>query len=446
MPEPMKFHGYFIAAAFAIAMAPTVAAAQDQPWLVDRQYTEGMGFRVGDFEFHPGAAAEFGYDTNFLHRADDQEPVGSLRLKITPSLSLSTLSPQRITPNTPPPSFNFRLGLSATYHEFFPVTGDEAGRNRLRNERNLTGLFDLRLDLLPGRPVSGALYGSLNRDIAPPSNLAQDEESFRRLGALAGGEIIFTPGSGLFDWRFGYEFDGTIFEVEQQLTSLQHTLRTRGRWRFLPRTAFLFDGKFGFITYPNNSRPSPHPMRALLGVNGLITSWLSLLAMVGWGASFYPEPSNPDFDSVIGQLEAKFYLTPNPAANPKGATYTVSSLSVGFLRDFYDSYISTFMERDRGYVKFSYFTAQRFLLTLDGGVGALVYPGTTINGDAGFHPAPWTDVQLDVTAFAEYRFKDWLGLNTTVRYSSNISKIPADEDDKLQWRQFEAYLGLRWLM
>src|SRR5262245_7397780 len=95
MPEQMKFTGYFIAAAFCIAMAPAVAAAQDQPWLADRRYTEGIGFRVGDFELHPGAAAEFGYDSNFLHRADPDDPVGSLHLKITPSFSLSTLSPQR---------------------------------------------------------------------------------------------------------------------------------------------------------------------------------------------------------------------------------------------------------------------------------------------------------------------------------------------------------------
>src|SRR5262245_35726115 len=162
MPEQMKFHGYFIAAAFSIAMAPAMASAQDQPWLADRRYTEGIGFRVGDFELHPGAAAEFGYDSNFLHRSDDDDvkPVGSLRLKITPSFSLSTIGPQRRneTVNTPPPSVNFRLGLSATYHEFFPVSGTVSGRERLREQRNVTGLFDLRLDILPGRPWSGTLF------------------------------------------------------------------------------------------------------------------------------------------------------------------------------------------------------------------------------------------------------------------------------------------------
>src|SRR3954451_23665275 len=76
---------------------PAFASAQDQMWLKDRRYTEGIGYRVGDFELHPGAAAEFGYDSNYFHRSstDDGGPVAALRLRITPSLSLSTLSKQR---------------------------------------------------------------------------------------------------------------------------------------------------------------------------------------------------------------------------------------------------------------------------------------------------------------------------------------------------------------
>ena len=82
-----------LAAVTALVAIPTSAAAQDQTWLRDRKYTEGMGFRAGDFEIHPGFAAEFGYDSNYRH--NDTDPVGSLRLRLTPSLSLSTLGAQR---------------------------------------------------------------------------------------------------------------------------------------------------------------------------------------------------------------------------------------------------------------------------------------------------------------------------------------------------------------
>lgn len=107
---------------------PTVALAQDQVWLRDRRYTEGIGYRVGDFELHPGAAAEFGFDSNYLHRppGDDTAPaLPALRLRLTPSFSVSTLSQQRREEATggpgARPSVEFRGGAALTYNEFFPL-------------------------------------------------------------------------------------------------------------------------------------------------------------------------------------------------------------------------------------------------------------------------------------------------------------------------------------
>src|SRR5262245_32760751 len=66
--------------------AGTQAFAQDQLWLKDRRYTEGPGVRVGDFEVHPGIAAEFGYDSNYFRGSDDVATASALRLRITPSI------------------------------------------------------------------------------------------------------------------------------------------------------------------------------------------------------------------------------------------------------------------------------------------------------------------------------------------------------------------------
>src|SRR3954465_2548154 len=107
--QAMKQTAGVLAAVIAITAIPAVAEAQDQPWLRDRRYTEGIGYRVGDFELHPGVSAEFGYDSNYLHRAPEENPIGSLRLRITPSLSLSTLGKERRdqAPGAPPPDFEF---------------------------------------------------------------------------------------------------------------------------------------------------------------------------------------------------------------------------------------------------------------------------------------------------------------------------------------------------
>src|SRR3979409_1101693 len=121
----MKLSVSLITAVGALTLLPALASAQDQPWLKDRKYTEGIGYRVGDLELHPGLAAEFGYDSNFFHRASTEDPIGALRLRIPPPFAVSPLSPQRreLTPGAAPPDFAFRGGISATYNEFFPVSG-----------------------------------------------------------------------------------------------------------------------------------------------------------------------------------------------------------------------------------------------------------------------------------------------------------------------------------
>lgn len=434
---------------------PAVAAAQDQVWLKDRRYTEGIGYRVGDFELHPGASGEFGYDSNYFHRSptDGGGPVGTLRLRITPSFSLSTLSKQRreTAGGQSQPDFEFKASIAATYNEFFPVSGPQDGKDRAADNRNVSGNLDLQLSILPGHPWSGTIFAGVARSLTP-SNDGLASESFNRLLPRAGGELIWTPGRGLFDWRLGYAFSGTFFESSSfsQLTNIQNQIETRGRWRFLPRTALIYDARLGFISYTSpsaNGKTASHPLRTTIGVNGLITSSFSALALVGWGTSFYSVGSGGEeqnFNSVIGQAEVKWYITPNPTSDPGAATLSLSSLALGFSRDFADSYIGTYFERDRAYANLSYFFGGRFLVVVDGGAGPIVYPA-----NAELKLAAFTDVRVDASVFGEYRFKDAFGLNATVRYGQNFSgtSIVTDgQTDELKWQQIEAYLGFRWFM
>ncbi len=460
--------------AFVLGTA-TEALAQDQVWLKDRKYTEGAGIRVGDFELHPGVAAEFGYDSNYLRREDNnpQNPAsggtaGSLRLRVTPSLSLSTLGPQRVgnSSTAAPPDVEFRGTASLTYNEFFALNAPtNAVKDALGSSRNIGGNLDLNLNIFPRREWSGSLYAGVGRTSQPSESggFGQFSGLFDRFLTRAGAELAWTPGAGLLDWRLGYRFSGTIFQAAETsgLTNVDNTIQMRGRWRFLPRTAMLYDAKFGFVNYVNPSttgvtKTSSHPVRVQLGVNGLITPSFGLLVMAGYGASFYdasPRSAAHDFDSVIGQAEVKWYLTPNPSSDPGAATLSVSTLSLGFLRDFQDSYLGTYIERDRGYASLSYFFSGRFLVVVDGGAGPIVYPKIDNVGLAKVTKPGWMDIRYDASVFGEYRIKDYFGVNATLRYSGNASSesIPvvqdgADVQDYLQWQSFEAYLGARFLM
>lgn len=435
------------------ALTSTAASAQEQVWLRDRRFTEGMGYRVGDLEVHPGLAAEFGYDSNYFLRAESERPVDALRFRLTPSLSISTLGPQRLEAGGPgvPPKVRFRAGIAATYNEFVALEKTES--ELLSKQRNVGGIANAQLTISPERPVSGDLYGSLARMVQPSQN---PERNYDRLEGRAGGGVVLRPGGGIFDWRFGYELGFTSFNQQtfDVYDNTQHQLNTRGRWRFLPRTALLYDASIGFIRYNDSDslQHSSDPVRARIGVNGLVTRSVAVLAMAGWGSSFYRGANAQQFDGVIGQAELKWFLNPNASLDPEAASSALSALALGYGRDFFNSYLGDYYTRDRGYLRLTYFAGRRFLLVADAGAGVLQYPKLFFP-EGGLRSEPFTNIHLDGTLFGEYRLSDSIGINATVHYSGEMSKKrllvqppPPRMTDDLSFRRMEGYLGLRWFM
>src|SRR5262249_45004518 len=158
-------------------------------------------------------------------------PLQSLRLRLTPSLSFSTLGAQRkeTAPSTSQPTVEFRGGLSLTYNEFIPLNSDGTSTS-ISKQRNFSGALDLALAILPGRPWSGLLSASISR-ILQPGNEGTDlslssQGTLNRDVPKVGAELIWTPGAGLFEWRLGYQFSGALFEdsAVSNLTNLQNTV------------------------------------------------------------------------------------------------------------------------------------------------------------------------------------------------------------------------------
>ena len=460
---------------FASVFGARTANAQE--WLKDRRFSEGPGYRAGDLELHPGLGGEVGYDSNWFYRSDKTGPnivngapavpvADGGVLRITPSLSVTTLGPQRnALAGGAPPSVSFRGGIAATYREFI-------GSQELRDQRNLAGHADARFDFLPGRPWGAALFGLYDRTIQP-TVLGNPDLSFNRDTLSVGGELIAIPNSGTLDWRVGYQLQGALFESTNgtPFNNVTHVVSTKGRWKFRPRTAFLYDATLGFLGYTQanravNSLHDSTPTRARLGMSGLITPRLAFLGMAGWGASFYRPGGDArvsQYDSIIGQAELKFFPTANATGGDvSDASLTLSSIALGYTRDYQNSYFSDFYGSDRGYAKVAYFFAGRALISLEGGVGAVEYPDVYINPGGATPPgspnglvhAKFTDVRVDGTLFAEYRFLDSLGLNATFNYMQNISstqlpvQISATQTGvyDMSWKRFQAGLGVRWFL
>lgn len=487
----MKMRALIASIGFAVtAIIPTIAHAQSQgqPWLVDRRFGGGIGIRAGDLELHPGIAGEVGYDTNFFQASGEVTPdgmaalippeyrpvlpdgtsfgaqgtfyeptVGTFRFRVTPSLTLKTLGPQRTEgdgADALPPKVNLEAALSASYNELLAT--DSQFADDVADNRFIDGDVRVAVDILPQRPWGVGLSAQYNRSVQPVNDPAAPP-GFQRSTFRGGAGLKWRPGGGLLEWSLGYDFMYVLFEDEvfSTFTSVSNTVALRGRWLFLPRTALLYVGDYGIIQYPDGGRIKPpgSPLSSQVGVNGLITNHFGALVMAGWKTLFFDRDA--EFDSFIGSAELTWYPLPRPDLAPDQAGIGLSAISVGYRRDARPSYIGNYVEMDSGYAKASYFFGGSMLVSVDGSLDHLRRPESFFSNGTR-QTGAFSENRVTVTGFAEYRTSDTFGINTTLRYSSAITdqRIPVDNDptvpvlpyDEFAFDRFEAWLGVRWFL
>jgi hypothetical protein len=456
----MKFRLSFMA---ALIVATLPLRAHAQVWTSDTRYAEGIGIRAGNLELHPSLGGEFGYDSNFFQRSGNtnggqspqEEVIDIWRLRITPSFSVSSLSGARAA-GSPPPTLHFSAAAHLAYNQIIAVDSENDEANGAR-----FGIgADMKLALFPKRPVGIDLFAAYVRAFEPTNDPDEDRD-WTRDTVRAGGDLIWRPGGGLFEWSAGYNVMFNWFEAQpfQLYNNVQNQIRTRGRWRFLPRTALLYEGSYTFLSYTNpTSQNDGDSINSRIGIRGLVTNRLALLGLVGWAASFY---ENTDvngqvfqarqYDSVVGQAEARWFLQSAPSEESLTAPVGLSSIALGYTRQFSNSYYGSFYQRDRGYGQFGLFLGGAVVGSLEAGVSRIAYPEVTLSTQ---QVESFSQLRFDARLFAEYRFIDTVGVNTTLRYdlcdspAVPVSSTPGgvQQTDDLSFTRWQAYIGLRWFM
>lgn len=432
--------GLPLIAACAVALLPTSAYAQ--AWVSNPDFSEGIGIRAGNFELHPSVGAEFGYDSNYYRSSVDEGVVDVLKLRITPSLSIGTLGGARRNATTAPDVI-FGANAYASYHEVFPL---DSGEEAAKETRNVAVGVDAKLNVFPKRKVGFDLLAAYVRAI--DTDGSSDDlagEGFNRGTLRGGGGVTWRPGGGLFEWRFGYAATYNYFESDEfdTFANLQHEINTRGRWRFLPRSALLFDSSYQLVRYNDSATQATNGdvVRARIGFHGLVTYHLALMGMVGWASSFYDAHQGSfqarQFDSIVGNAEARWFIQPRPDLDAATITTGLSSVALGYQRAFANSYYGSFYQRDRGYLQFTTFLLGAVAGGLEFGVSRVAYPEV-------FDVAAFSQTRLDGRVFGEYRFTDTIAANATVQYDQVNSPSVGPED--LEYRRWQAYLGVRWFM
>jgi hypothetical protein len=449
--------------------------------------------RTGNFELHPGIAAEGGYDSNYFQAAGNEGTVSALpngrtatppqvnvneriidayKLRITPSLFvLSRGARAGGGGGGPLPALTLTAHLNASYSALFAT--ESVNSSQVSNQDDVAVGAGTALNIFPGRTWGGDVGIDYNR-IIEASNDPDTSNAWKRDSIRGGGGISWRPGGGLFSWRLGYQASVTLFEVEPftDLDNIAHTLQLSGSWKFLPRTAILYRGNVTWLRYMSSNSPKTladgESMDSQIGFNGLISNYFGLLGMIGWGATFYTPRvgATQNYDSINGQAQLTWYPNPQGAVPAEGVKPAgLSSVALGYSRNFSSSYLGTFYQRDRVYTNIGYFFGERFLVTLGGGLSHISRPPTYFTPNATAPAAPNTPAsdgieqaqgeeenRVDATAFLEYRVLASFGINATFRFDSELNHrtyqtTPGGMDgDDLFFKRYQVYLGVRWFL
>jgi hypothetical protein len=435
---------FSLIAALAVATLPLDASAQ--AWVSNHDFSDGAGIRTGNFELHPSLGGEFGYDSNFFRTSPNIGVIDVLRLRITPSINLSTLGSLRRA-STTPPTVSFVSGAHLAYNEIIPLS---SANSAVSKQRNVAIGADAKVDVFPLGKVGFDALVAYVRAIEPTQSLDDISHGGFNRDTLKGGTgVTWRPGGGTFDWRLGYGVTYNYFEQAafSSLSNVSHDINMRGHWRFLPKSALLFDSNYSLVRY-TGSRPlqtDGDVVTTHIGFHGLVTYHLSLLGMLGWASSFYKSRggagglSAQQYDSLLANAEVRWFLMAQPTPEESSIASGLSSIALGYQRVFGNSYLGSFYQSDRGYVQFSAFLVGRVVSGVEFGASRVGYPASDYGTD---HQASFNELRLDGRAFGEYRLTENFALNLTFMYDKVNAPALVHKED-LSYTRYQVYFGAR---
>ena len=364
------------------------------PFARAQSTTQGPGIRLGDaLILHLGLGLEFEYDNNLFYQSTNTTGVFAMRL--TPSFDL-TNRPRQVRRRV---EFDFNAGLS--YVEY--LTNDPTVE-RLRQFGVTAGL---QAAFFPLNPYNFVVFDNYLRSTQPPYTKLPD--NLNRDVNEVGTRINLSPGGGRLTFNVGYLFGLDFWEPSsvqdlQDFNLYYHRFDLRASWRFFPKTAVYLAASEVLNLYPNPGiykHPNSYPLHVEAGIQGLITTKLTLTAWIGYGNGFYA--SGPSPQSPVGGLA----LTWKPTI--------LSTGTLGFTHDFQNSQLGSYYDLDTvylswsqliwrftGFLRFSY-SNERYagICTVMGMGGACTDPAAETVPNR-------TDNLITLNVRLDYPFKDWL--------------------------------------
>jgi hypothetical protein len=442
----------FAACIAALTFLAVATAAGAQVWLQDRSSTEGPGIKLGrSFVLHLGLALEAGYDTNSLYSAVN--PDQAVRLRVTPYLDLGNRPrPQAGKgqgPTTAAPKAQFELGFATYYDHHFPVGGANERLVNNINGGNAVGI-DTKMQLVVNPEGKFGFLTDLEYLRTQQAYESSSDAGRCRHDITPGIGARIRPGGGTLTIEPGYRLQLLVFEdaeLGEQVDRMGHDIRLNTTWKMFPKTALVSRVNFTPTVYlhDGSEKENSLPVRALFGLQGLLTTKFGLMLLVGYGASNYAR--GPNFDSIIAQGELMFFLSP------------VATIRAGGQRDFVDSYYANYYTKTGGYLSYAQLFGGGFLATLRGNVSGRQYARYALasaDGLAAPNDPTRTDIWVGATLSLEYRATAWLSILASAGYAADVTDFGfnyTDDPDTpdideggfvaSSFQKFEGFVGVK---
>lgn len=415
------------------------------------------------WHFYPGAAAETGYDSNFLQKDQGQSggaaPAG---WQFRPSFHLSL---RRYEPKPegdasvamhPGPVQSANLTLLGML-----LTSVEAGGRPLGLYRDVAVAADFTNRFGDDGPLGGAIGVAYHRIVEPgiePENRFSFGENRLKLSA----EALIRPGAGRFEMGASYRLSLTYNDSAylRFYDRFKHAAVLRERWLFLPETALVHETELTSLTYVGNQRAlnDSIQIRSRMGLVGVLTERVSIEALVGFAEGYYGNEHGKtiDFSGPVGHARVEWFLGPIAQnAYPRLAPIR-PSFALTYDHDFRDNLTSDYYRLDRGVAELSLGVDNRWMIALHSGIGRVEYSRSRyynpLDNTLGEH-GRFSETRIDLAGTLEYRVLPRLRFTASLRYDRNLSsaRMPIDPntpgvEEPLAFHRWRAYGGAIWSM
>ncbi|MBV69861.1 MAG: hypothetical protein CMH52_00805 [Myxococcales bacterium] len=390
--------------------------------LLDDAYAVGPGIRNGNVVLHPRLSLSAGYDSNFWRESDAEAtaPVNPVKVfKFGGGLSLKNRNANRAA---------LTLDLDAMGRYVTADNADETASSLDQAAAMDQARGRLRFSLLPRKPISIDLFARGTYSEQPGVELLK-EDGYNRLSASFGPDIRFRPGgrpgNRALELRLGYRFsiDRTLAtstalgsnrgdKNTQELQLLTH-------WKFFPKTALFIDVRYWMVDYrqgvdldqDGNPIDGPNrdlnPLRAELGIQGLLTRRLSLTLRGGYSNSFHD--AGDSYGGPIARADIEYRFEPRLV------------LGMGYAFKLGDDAFSNYYTLQRGNIRFRVNIPGRVFISGRAGIDYYKYSRDGAPSWTALLPDRTEPIFLGRGEFG-WEPVDWFKLSAAWTFENNRSK------------------------